>query len=61
MPRERILTETDGPFVKIDGRIVMPWDAQRASFELANMWKIPVEEVEHRLHDNLRKLLSNQN
>lgn len=58
MPRERILTETDGPFVQIDGRSAMPWDAQRAAVELAVLWKVPLEDVEQKLLNNLRVLVS---
>lgn len=58
MPRERILTETDGPFVQIDGRPAMPWDAQRAVTQLAVLWEIPLEEVEQKLSSNLSHLTS---
>lgn len=58
MPRERILTETDGPFVQVDGRSAMPWDAQRAVAQLAALWKIPLEDVEQQLSTNLLQLTS---
>ena len=61
MPRERILTETDGPFAQIDGRSVMPWDAQRAVIQLAALWKIPLNDVELQLCSNLRLLVSHVN
>jgi len=56
MPRERILTETDGPFAQVDGRSAMPWDAQRAVTQLAVLWKIQLEDVEQQLCSNLRHL-----
>lgn len=58
MPRERILTETDGPFAQVDGRSAMPWDAQRAVVHLADFWEMPVEDVEQKLENNLRFLVS---
>ncbi|WP_350306701.1 TatD family hydrolase [Photorhabdus viridis] len=30
IPIDRILTETDGPFAKIRGRELMPWDVNNA-------------------------------
>lgn len=56
MPRERILTETDGPFAQVDGRSAMPWDAQRAVTQLAALWKIQLEDVEQQLCSNLQYL-----
>lgn len=58
MPRERILTETDGPFAQIDGRPAMPWDAHRAVALLAILWNLSLEEVDHLLRNNLRQLTS---
>lgn len=58
MPRERILTETDGPFAQVDGRSAMPWDVQRAVVQLADYWNMPVEGVEQELGNNLRRLLA---
>lgn len=60
IPRERILTETDGPFAQVDGRSAMPWDAQRAVIQLGVLWRMPLEEVERELHSNLRRLASLQ-
>lgn len=56
MPRERILTETDGPFAQVDGHNAMPWDARRAAEQLAALWKISLEDVEQQLYSNLRHL-----
>ena len=58
MPRERILTETDGPFAQVDRRSAMPWDVQRAAVQLAVVWKTPLEDVEQKLYSNLRHLTS---
>ncbi len=58
MPHERVLTETDGPFVQIDGRSAMPWDADRAVDQLAILWQIPLTEVEQQLYINIRNLFT---
>lgn len=56
MPRDRILTETDGPFATLDGRPALPWDVRTAVEMLAELWKIAVEDVDSLLDENLRKL-----
>jgi TatD DNase family protein len=56
MPRDRVLTETDGPFAQIEGRAAFPWDANRAVEILAKIWSEPVVIVRDRLDSNLRRL-----
>ena len=56
MPRNRVLTESDGPFVQINGRAVWPWDVARVIKSLAELWSEPMEVVEQQLHENLKKL-----
>lgn len=60
MPRDRILTETDGPFAKISGRQAMPWDVQIATAKLGELWSLPCGEVDNVLHKNLRRLVTRQ-
>lgn len=38
VPRDRILTETDGPYVRINGQQVFPWDVVRVEEYLAVLW-----------------------
>ncbi|AXA84496.1 hydrolase TatD [Lysobacter oculi] len=56
IPPERILIESDGPFVQIDGRTIWPWDAAQAISGLAEIWKIDEQEVASRLRGNLRMI-----
>ena len=56
MPRDRVLTETDGPFAQLDGRAALPWDAEQAITSLAEVWGQPVPEARARISDNLRRL-----
>ncbi|HEY9685150.1 MAG TPA: Qat anti-phage system TatD family nuclease QatD [Oculatellaceae cyanobacterium] len=58
IPRNRILTETDGPFVQINGHAAMPWEAQSAVIGLQEIWGVTLEEAEGVLHENLKSLVS---
>ena len=35
IPRERILTETDGPFATLNKKRLMPWDISKAISQLS--------------------------
>jgi len=41
MPCDRVLTETDGPFAQVDGRVAWPWDVDRAVDALSQIWSEP--------------------
>ena len=56
MPRDRVLTESDGPFAQIDGRSAWPWDVAKAGKSLAELWSEPIEEVDRQLCANLERL-----
>lgn len=58
MPRERVLTETDGPFAQLDGAAVLPWQADLAINELSVLWSLSRETVDQLLLANLRRLLT---
>lgn len=58
MPRDRVLTETDGPFAQVDGRAALPWDVERAVEALSQIWSDPVDTVQRQLVDNFRRLTS---
>ena len=57
MPRERVLTESDGPFAQFEGHSVMPWEVDRAVVGLANIWHIDKLETHKILGDNLQRLV----
>jgi len=57
MPRERVLTESDGPFAQINGETVMPWHVERAIQELGQIWSLPPEDIDQIIHRNLQNLL----
>lgn len=58
MPRERLLTETDGPFTKTRSGPLMPWDVNEAERELAKLWGCSQKTVDGTLTENLRRLVS---
>ncbi len=58
MPRERLLTESDGPFAQIDGVSALPWQVESALKTLSEIWFAPLDEVQGTLNRNLRSLLA---
>lgn len=56
MPPNRVLTESDGPFAKVEERPAMPWDTVEAMKGLANLWQTDESEAKARLAANLRSL-----
>lgn len=58
IPRNRVLPETDGPFAKVHGQPLMPWDAIEVCGTLSELWGVSPEEVRAQLGENLQKLLS---
>ena len=56
MPRERILTESDGPFAQINRRSILPWEVSKAVPVLADLWDNNVSETQQILNSNLGRL-----
>lgn len=56
MPKDRIVTESDGPFAQLDGAPVMPWHVDAALASLVNLWSVTLEEASQIIHSNLRTL-----
>ncbi len=56
MPRDRVLTESDGPFAQVDGVPLMPWDVHQAAHELADLWSVSAAQAEQAVRQNLRAL-----
>jgi len=57
MPKERLLTETDGPFAQADGSPLMPWNVDRAYPYFAEMWRCEPKAVSVQMLANLTSLL----
>jgi len=58
LPLDRILTETDGPFLEIYGKPVKPKNVNLASRKLAAIHKISIIEMQNQIIKNLEKILS---
>jgi TatD DNase family protein len=58
MPRDRILTESDGPFAKIGDRAAMPSDVSSALEHLRNLWSVDSSDADHIVMENFRMLVT---
>lgn len=56
MPKDRVLTETDGPFARVGNDPLMPWDVELAERELGEIWGVSIDEAKHQIHKNLKDL-----
>lgn len=57
MPRNRVLTETDGPLSKVDGQDQRPADVRVALSVLAELWGLPLEDAERQVWSNHEELM----
>lgn len=57
IPVDRLLTESDAPFARIDGRSTLPWDVGHAMNLLSDIWGLSHKETSETLEENLRRLL----
>ncbi|RJQ10186.1 MAG: TatD family deoxyribonuclease [Dehalococcoidia bacterium] len=57
MPRDRVLTESDGPFGQVEFRSALPWEVDRAVRVLAEIWGFDERLVVQQLEDNLDRLM----
>lgn len=60
LPRDRLLTETDGPFTKAGLRAAEPIDAARAVRSLASLLETPEPDIRRMIVANLRQLLAHR-
>ncbi|WP_234270609.1 Qat anti-phage system TatD family nuclease QatD [Billgrantia ethanolica] len=59
IPIDRVLTETDGPFLARGGKPLEPGDVGRAVEMIASFVELPVEAVRTKILSNLKRLLQN--
>jgi TatD DNase family protein len=52
LPLERIMLETDSPWMKIDGKESLPTDVKIVAEKIAEIKNIPLEEVEKKTDEN---------
>lgn len=56
IPENRLLTETDGPFVQRDGKPIAPGDVSRALREIAVLKRCSVSKMQSQVVANLQEL-----
>jgi TatD DNase family protein len=59
IPPERILFETDGPFIQVHGSLVSPQNIPRAYKDLQNF--IGISDIRTTIYENFRRLILNAN
>ncbi|WAH37049.1 Qat anti-phage system TatD family nuclease QatD [Alicyclobacillus dauci] len=57
IPSDRLLTETDGPFVKVDGRIIESQDVAEVLNHLSSLWDCTYEDAERQIENNFNTIL----
>lgn len=60
VPREQVLTETDGPFVSGSLGPSRPWDVASVVGILAQRWRTSEREVRETVYENFTRLLRNE-
>ena len=58
MPRDRVLTESDGPFAQLNGGPVMPWHVENAIQGLGEIWSSSADDAGQNIRRNLQGLLA---
>lgn len=58
VPRNKIVSESDGPFATLNKQSIMPWSYFETIKCFAKVWDTTEEEVAHILHSNSNSLLS---
>jgi TatD DNase family protein len=57
IPADRALTETDGPYVKVNGRPAEPESVKYVVNHLSQVWNRSSEEVTHQIKFNFSKII----
>jgi TatD DNase family protein len=58
MPRDRVLTESDGPFAQLEDRAAMPSDIHVALQYLGGLWSVSSADVHQTVMENFRTLIA---
>lgn len=54
-PRDRILLESDGPYIQVEGRPAVPSDLERVLQFFSGEWQMSLEKTAARLQENARR------
>jgi len=58
IPKEKILTESDGPFIEHNGKPVRPADLKMVYNYLSKAWSMSIEEVGSQIKGNFKELIA---
>ncbi len=58
MPRDRVLTESDGPFAQDRGVPIRPWEIDVAVGVIAEVWGTTIAGASQQLDENFKRLTS---
>lgn len=58
MPHDRVVPESDGPFAKVGGKSILPWNTSQVAECLAPLWATSPDEAAEMLARNGQALLS---
>lgn len=58
IPKNRIITESDGPFATNGENVLLPWDVEMAIKKLSQIWKCDFHEANEILYSNFKSLLA---
>ncbi len=61
IPKHLMLTETDGPYVKVENRQVEPKDIIYVLDYLSKLWCCDIKEVEQQIYSNFKLLVNSLN
>lgn len=57
MPRDRIISETDGPFAMVNNKPLMPWNVDLVFFSISKLWNESNDLVKEKISNNFLNLL----
>lgn len=58
IPKNRVLTETDGPFVKVNNKVARPKDVEYIEAYLSKIWNLSTIEVSELIKENFTSILT---
>jgi len=61
IPVGQILTETDGPYLKVNNQSVQPKDIRLVLVYLSQLWDLPISETEKQIEENYKNLIGKDN
>lgn len=58
IPPDRILTESDGPYIRVENKTVEPWHVSQVEDHLATCWQVDRDSSRKKIWNNFRSLLN---